>query len=53
MLTLMYVGEDRLFNISGLNSYMFTIILTEFIYSKTCLKQPLKYRQNKGLKDKW
>ena len=22
-------------------------------YSKTCLKQPLKDRQNKGLKDKW
>ena len=23
------------------------------IYSKTCLKRPLKNRQNKGLKDKW
>ena len=22
-------------------------------YSKTCLKRPLKNRQNKGLKDKW
>ena len=22
-------------------------------YSKTCLKWPLKNRQNKGLKDKW
>ena len=22
-------------------------------YSKTCLKQPLKNKQNKGLKDKW
>ena len=22
-------------------------------YSKTCLKQPLKNRQNKSLKDKW
>ena len=22
-------------------------------YSETCLKQPLKSRQNKGLKDKW
>ena len=23
------------------------------LYSKTCLKQPLKNRQNKGLKGKW
>ena len=23
------------------------------IYNKTCLKRPLKNRQNKGLKDKW
>ena len=23
------------------------------VYSKTCLKWPLKNRQNKGLKDKW
>ena len=22
-------------------------------YNETCLKQPLKNRQNKGLKDKW
>ena len=24
-----------------------------FAYSKTCVKQPLKYRQNKDLNDKW
>ena len=29
------------------------IIGTFCIYSKTCLKWPLKNRQNKGLKDKW
>ena len=23
------------------------------VYSKTCLKRPLKNRQNKGIKDKW
>ena len=27
--------------------------LINYMYSKTCLKQPLKNRQNKGLKDKW
>ena len=27
--------------------------LRYYIYSKTCLKWPLKNRQNKGLKDKW
>ena len=26
---------------------------TLLIYSKTCLKQPLKNRQNKGLDGKW
>ena len=26
---------------------------TIIVYSKTCLKQRLKNRQNKGLKDKW
>ena len=27
--------------------------ITKVMYSKTCLKQLLKNRQNKGLKDKW
>ena len=27
--------------------------IQDHIYSKTCLKLPLKNRQNKGLKDKW
>ena len=27
--------------------------VAEQVYSKTCLKRPLKNRQNKGLKDKW
>ena len=29
------------------------ISLWKMCYSKTCLKRPLKNRQNKGLKDKW
>ena len=29
------------------------ISLAAFLCSKTCLKRPLKNRQNKGLKDKW
>ena len=28
-------------------------ILAEICYSKTCVKQPLKNRQNKGLNDNW
>ena len=28
-------------------------LLRGFQYSKTCLKRPLKNRQNKDLKDKW
>ena len=28
-------------------------LLVFFIYSKPCLKRPLKNRQNKGRKDKW
>ena len=29
------------------------IMPPEMMYSKICLKQPLKNRQNNGLKDKW
>ena len=28
-------------------------VLVKGKYSKTCLKRPLKKRQNKGLNDKW
>ena len=28
-------------------------ILEHFLYSKTCLKQPLKNRQNKDINGKW
>ena len=38
-----------------INVKMLTIvgIIDCWHYSKTCLKRPLKNRQNKGLKDKW
>ena len=36
-----------------LQKYVIHWLVYQFKYSKTCLKQPLKNRQNKGLKDKW
>ena len=33
-----------------ISSYIITVITK---YSKSCLKPPLKNRQNKGLNDKW
>ena len=30
-----------------------TAIWHNLYYSKTCIKRPLKNRQNKGLNDKW
>ena len=29
------------------------VMMFESMYSKTCVKQPLKNRQNKDLNDKW
>ena len=29
------------------------VLIIQIQYSKTCVKRPLKNRQNKGLKDKW
>ena len=28
-------------------------VRSKYVYSKTCVKRPLKNRQNKGLQDKW
>ena len=33
--------------------YIFVLLTFNRIYSKTCLKGPLRNRQNKGLKDNW
>ena len=41
----------HLFFLFGLNSLKLQLLYS--LYSKTCLKRPLKNRQNKGLKDKW
>ena len=42
------VDDNKQFNV-------LTVIgdLTKYIYSKTCVKRPLKNRQNKDLNNKW
>ena len=48
-------GEDEEDIYGGFNDYNATLDtdVSIMIYSKTCLKQPLKNRQNKDLNDKW
>ena len=39
--------------IDQLQAFVCKVILILYKYSKTCLKQPLKNRQNKDINDKW
>ena len=44
------VKKDNVFRTKNLARYW---LKHADIYSKTCVKRPLKTRQNKGLNDKW
>ena len=53
-LTLLYVNNKGANRPAHPKSLISVILFLDSVYnSKTCHKQPLTNRQNKGLKDKW
>ena len=41
------------FGVSAYQDKMYSVSCLTYVYSKTCVKGPLKNRQNKDLNDKW
>ena len=49
---------DAVINLQFYNNFFYKMfdcskLCSLLMYSKTCLKRPLKNRQNKGLENKW
>ena len=45
--------DQNIVFLKGLHCIIWFFIIEEYAYSKTCLKRPIKNRQDEDLNDKW